>query len=653
MTTTETPASKTSYALHVYVAVVCLCGATAIGRSIAELPGTPRPAAWMAFSLLAVLAGAFALKVPGVPVRLSVSDTFLMAAAMLFGPAPATVAIAFDSVLITVVYHKTRSPRRILFNLTGPALALWAGTLVFELLTPPGGMLSDAVPVEAALVPLACFAVVYYLLNSGLTAIAIGLEKGLSPLVVWRRHFAVIALNYCGAASTAFFLVVIVRYVGFLPLAAVIPLLVVFQLSMKSWMGRLEDAEQHVATLDRLYLSTITALSTAIEAKDGVTSSHIHRVQHYAMGLAQALGVADPTQLKAIQAAALLHDTGKLAVPERILNKPGKLTPVEFEAMKRHVDVGADILSAIDFPYPVVPIVRAHHENWDGSGYPRGLRGEAIPLGARILSVVDCYDALTSDRPYRPALSDEEAMRIIKGMAGAKYDPTVVSVFERARTDIAPEAASSPHLQQAIQQINRAVEPDGAPERGGIPARTGSPDAMPALVSLARVVRGRPTTADVATLAWSHLRQAVPGASSALFLLEPAEDVIAAAFVAGDAASVLQGLKMRVGERLSGWVADHGQSIVNSDAKLDLGEEAVLAGLRLCLAVPLLHDSRTIGVLSCYAREAFTDEQAATMEMVAPHLAEMVASLRSTEGSPEAVLPASARPSSLRMVARR
>ena len=154
-----------------------------------------------------------------------------------------------------------------------------------------------------------------------------------------------------------------------------VPLFAVIHLAMRSWTGRFEDADQHVATVDRLYLSTIGALSTAIEAKDGVTSSHIHRVQHYAMGLAKALGGLDEQTLKALQAAALLHDTGKLAVPERILNKPGKLTPAEFETMKLHVDAGADILSSIDFPYPVVPIVRAHHENWDGTGYPERPEG--------------------------------------------------------------------------------------------------------------------------------------------------------------------------------------------------------------------------------------------------------------------------------------
>ena len=175
-------------------------------------------------------------------------------------------------------------------------------------------------------------------------------------------------------------------------------------------------------------------------------------MQKFAIGLAKALGVTDETTIKAIKAAALLHDTGKLAVPEHILNKPGKLTPLEFEQMKLHVDVGADILSSIDFPYPVVPIVRAHHESWDGSGYPRGLKGEEIPIGARILSVVDCYDALTSDRPYRAALSDAEAMKIVVERRGKMYDPDVVDTFVKVYREIAAEVMEPVPHQDALSQ---------------------------------------------------------------------------------------------------------------------------------------------------------------------------------------------------------
>src|SRR6476619_78375 len=173
-------------------------------------------------------------------------------------------------------------------------------------------------------------------------------------------------------------------------------------------MGRVEDANKHLTQLNTLYMSTVETLAMAIDAKDQITHGHIRRVQTYAVSLAREVGVTDQSLIRAVEAAALLHDMGKLAVPEYILNKPGKLTAAEFEKMKLHATVGADILSAIDFPYPVDTIVRYHHEFWNGGGYPEGLSGTDIPIGARILSVVDCFDALTSDRPYRQRLSDTD-----------------------------------------------------------------------------------------------------------------------------------------------------------------------------------------------------------------------------------------------------
>src|SRR5258705_9328269 len=176
----------------------------------------------------------------------------------------------------------------------------------------------------------------------------------------------------------------------------------------------------------------------------------MRRVQAYEVGLAKHVGVGDERLIKAIEAAALLHDMGKLAVPEYILNKPGKLTAAEFEKMKLHSAVGADILSAIDFPYPVVPIVRHHHENWDGTGYPDKVRGTEIPIGARILSVVDCFDALTSDRPYRPKLTDDEALAILRERRGSMYDPLVVDAFVRVHKEIARQKQPSDPSQRSL-----------------------------------------------------------------------------------------------------------------------------------------------------------------------------------------------------------
>ena len=191
----------------------------------------------------------------------------------------------------------------------------------------------------------------------------------------------------------------------------------------------------------------------AIDAKDQITHGHIRRVQRLAVGLARSVGVNDETQIKAIEAAALLHDMGKLAIPEFILNKPGRLTPSEFDVMKQHANIGADILGSIHFPYPVVPIVRHHHEAWDGSGYPNRLKGVAIPLGARILSVVDCFDALTSDRPYRPALSVDDAIAVLVQRRGVMYDPLIVDKFIEAQAQLSEFAASDAAEKEVIDTL--------------------------------------------------------------------------------------------------------------------------------------------------------------------------------------------------------
>jgi len=319
--------------------------------------------------------------------------------------------------------------------------------------------------------------------------------------------------------------------------------------------------------------------------------------------------------------------------------------------MKLHVDVGADILSSIDFPYPVVPIVRAHHESWDGSGYPNGLKGIEIPIGARILSVVDCYDALTSDRPYRAAMSDTEALAIIRARRGTMYDPIVVDTFERVCRDIAPMTVK-PQLQKAIEKISKAVASVEAQPIAPVVAApiypNEGPESLHALANLARVVSGHPTTADVSSLMWSHVRHVVPNASCAFFLPEISNPSLKVAFVAGTAASMLQGLEMKLGDRLTGWVGEHRQSIVNSEATLDLGAEASLFGLKYCLSLPLVSEGELAGVLSLYSAEPFREEQSQTLQFVMPHLGQMFLSL---DRRSEDAMAAPARPT-LRVVGR-
>ena len=179
-----------------------------------------------------------------------------------------------------------------------------------------------------------------------------------------------------------------------------------------------------------LHLATIEALALAIDAKDQTAQSHIRRVQVYAAGLARALGMSD-NEIQGVKTAALLHDIGKLAVPEHILSKPGPLTQEEFQKIRIHPQVGAEIISGVPFPYPVAPLILSHHERFDGKGYPPGLKGEDIPLGARILSVVDYFDALMSERPYHKAMSFDAAIGLLRQESGKALDPRVVSDVHR------------------------------------------------------------------------------------------------------------------------------------------------------------------------------------------------------------------------------
>lgn len=196
----------------------------------------------------------------------------------------------------------------------------------------------------------------------------------------------------------------------------------------------------HLGKVNRVHIAAIEALARAVDAKDQVTHEHIRRVQDEAVRLARALAIDDEGEIQAIRTAALLHDVGKLAIPEHILTKPGPLTPAEYDIMKRHAPVGADILSVIGLPHEVASIVRHHHENWDGSGYPDGLSGDRIPIGARILAIVDCFDALTSDRPYRPRLTENDALKIVADRRATMYDPRVVDAFSNLQGTVIPEA---------------------------------------------------------------------------------------------------------------------------------------------------------------------------------------------------------------------
>ena len=427
-----------------YLWGVKVLGTACIILSLINLVKSPISLGWLIPAGAAIVSGLTVLRMRSVEASFSIGDTFSFVALFLYGPEAATVTVALDTLAISM---RLKVSGRGIFNTAAPSLAMWcAGTLVFRTAGLP--LPVHATSVTSAFIAAAAAVAISFVLGSGFIATAVALHERQSIWRVWRDHFAKL---WTGPAAGGYVAALAALYSdrwGIAALVAVLPIPLLIYHTLRSSVARVEAELRHLLEMKRMYHATVEAFATAVDAKDHVTAGHTRRVQAYCAALARAFGIVDEPTLRALEAAGLLHDVGKIGIPEHILNKPGKLTTEEYEVMKGHVAIGADILSGIEFPFPVVPIVKCHHENWDGTGYPEGLRGEEIPLAARILTVVDCFDAVTSERPYRGALSTTEAFGILRERSGTMYDPRVVDAF----------IALQPRLAATIGQVDTATE---------------------------------------------------------------------------------------------------------------------------------------------------------------------------------------------------
>jgi diguanylate cyclase (GGDEF)-like protein/putative nucleotidyltransferase with HDIG domain len=619
-----------------YIWTVIAAGLAVLGASIYKLSTEPIGNEWFILAALTLISGSATVRLPASSASISISETFVFTAVLLYGPAAGTVIVALDGLVGSFWLSKRhRELHRALFNMSAPAVSAWISATLFFAVTKIAPLIKEPSPANAILPGLILFALTYFGLNSWLITFVIALEKQSNPMKVWRTSFAWLSLNYFGGASVAFLFVGYNRTINVGYIGAILPLLLVLYFTFKTAMGRVEDADKHVEQINRLYLSTIETLAMAIDAKDQVTHGHIRRVQSHATALAREVGVRDEKLLKAIEAAALLHDMGKLAVPEYILNKPGKLTESEFEKMKVHASVGADILSAIDFPYPVVPIVRHHHENWDGSGYPTGISGTAIPIGARILSVVDCFDALTSDRPYRLKLSDADALDIVKQRRGTMYDPMVVDTFFKVHAlssrDITRHGPPSDVLNTIAHSRRAVLTQTEAPNE--IASRA---DEMLTVFDFTRALAGQVGLGETGDVIAQHLTKLIPSSTCVFYLYDAPSGELEAWHVTGEAATVIRGIRIPLGQRISGWVAANRKTICNSDAALDLGDKTRTPTILLksCLSTALLIDDELVGVVSLYSGDpqGFKDSHQRIIEALAGQIALAVKSATDLDG---------------------
>src|SRR5579864_9524002 len=404
---------------------------------------------------IAILASRLKVNLPGITGTLSVNFLFILIGVLELSFSE-TLILGAVSMVAQCLYPDRPRAIQFTFNVCAGTVSTALAYLVFH--HPLMNLIIDSRPVLLGL-----SATVYFIANAGSIATVISLteRRALQRILVdcyfWSFPYYLVGAAIAGVIAR------LNRTFNWETSLLILPVIYLIYRSYRLYLGKLEDEKRHVEEMANLHLRTIEALALAIEAKDQTTHDHLQRVRVYAIEVAKELGMKG-TDLEAVHAAALLHDIGKLAVPEHIISKPGRLTPEEFEKMKIHPLVGAEILERVQFPYPVVPIVRAHHEKWDGSGYPLGLKGEEIPIGARILTAVDCLDALASDRQYRRALPLDQAMQHLVELSGVAFDPKVVDILKNHYQEWESMA------QQQSRPVERKLSTKVKVERGGAPA---------------------------------------------------------------------------------------------------------------------------------------------------------------------------------------
>lgn len=608
----------------------------------------PRPTHWLLVGFLVLASAVFSIwKVELTVLQGRMTPTFAIAclALLLQGPQAALLCAVLGAMVSSCLRTENggwrirffrNPPYRTFFNIANCALACGLSGFLYAVVVP----LAPS-PDLGKLLGITAFTATYFLLNTVGIAQAIALQQRLRWQAVWHQNFLWTAPGYFASASVAAAIQALHHSVGPWSMLFLPPLYLVHY-SYRLYMERLNlfsDKMQqdmaHIQELNQLNRAIIASLATAIDAKDRYTSSHINRVQHYAQRLAEAAKLSS-ADLEAVLTGALVHDIGKLGIPDHILGKPGKLSPEEFKRIQSHVTIGAEILSPIPFKFPVVDVVRSHHERWDGLGYPHGLKGEEIPIGGRIISLVDVFDALTSNRPYRRAMTHEEAIQVLREGAGKQFDPRLVDVFVRVLPDATRE------IQEMEMHDRERETEDAAPvDTPSALSRISQAAAeMAAVCDVAHSLADQETLEQIAEMVVGRALSLLPADTAILYLRNPEEPEMVAAAVAGVYQEKLRGMTIQSGEGVAGWVAANQQAKVNASASLDVArrftpEETV--ELSAATVVPVVHGPDNLGALAVYTKaySVLSEHHLHVLNILAEHTAAAVQNLRRLERNQE------------------
>jgi diguanylate cyclase (GGDEF)-like protein/putative nucleotidyltransferase with HDIG domain len=567
---------------------------------------------------VAILGSRLRVSLPGITGTLSVNFLFVLVAIAELSYSEA-LTLAAISMLAQNMYQHRPGAIQLTFNIctaslsTAMAYVVYHNRAVLEL-------------IHNRPLVLCIAAATYFFINAGCVAVVISvsearsLRKILADCYLWSFPYYLVGAGIAEAIGW------FNRQFNWETSLLFVPAMYLIYGSYRLYLGKLEDEKRHVEEIADLHLRTIEALALAIEAKDQTTHEHLQRVRVYAIEVAKELGMKG-NDLEALHAAALLHDIGKLAVPEHIISKPGRLSPEEFEKMKIHTVVGAEILERVRFPYPVVPIVRAHHEKWDGSGYPYGLKGEEIPIGARILSAVDYLDALASDRQYRRGMPLDEVMKRLMQESAKSFDPKVVDVLQKRYRHLEKMAMAQSNQDAGLGlasnlKITRGMAPAAGFESAGVADLPGREATFLASIAAARQeaqtlfelsqdLGASLSLGETLSVFSVKLKPMVPYDAIAIYVLR--DNVLVPEYVNGDNYRLFSALRIPIGHGLSGWVAQNKKPIVNGNPSVEpgyLNDPAKFSTLGSALAVPLEGVSGVTGVLALYRseRDAFTSD---------------------------------------------
>jgi putative nucleotidyltransferase with HDIG domain len=627
---------------NVFQTIVTAAGLVLWAAAVADIAALRSPSeqlTLLALVPLALLVGVFPITFPlpsGLKftterITFTLSDAFTLLVACRYGVLPAAFLAGLEGFV-----GSRATVRRLSSNLFSAGMMSLAGGAGGAALA---AMLAYTAAGAGGFTAIACALLVASLVqlavNVGLLSTLLALRHGESVLSVWRNNFAWAVAMFL-PTSTAASLMFLALQSGFLVVFVVgTPVLLTVYFVHRQYRDSVRSRMDALAAAHR---QTVEALAVAINAKDEVTHEHVLRVQTYAAGVARLLGCAE-ADVEALRAGALLHDIGKIAVPDYIINKPGKLTAEEFNRMKLHTVVGAQILSRVEFPFPVVPVVRHHHERWDGRGYPDGLKGEEIPLTARILSVVDCFDAVREDRQYRKGMKREEAVAYLLGESGKTYDPRVVATFlahlPQFEAEIeAMRAAPAPTFGiESVEQLSEAalaVAPAAGLADDATPAPTASANQAAQANAAARAAEppaaqhtSEPPAAQderalyelTAALAAcadedekcvafvERVARVVPADTCALVRVNEATGRGRVVRASGRGAALLEGRAVAHGSGVTGWVLANLKPLFNSDPRLDLPEDAAahFEDYRTLAVAPVAEGRALFGAIALYS----------------------------------------------------